>query len=122
MNIDKRLESIVNEIDGDTLVDVGCDHGKVTFEAIKRGKVKKVIATDISQKSLDKCVKLINKANIQNVDFRCGDGLDVGKGATLGAQDVAVAHQRDILASNADDAVDNVTTVLNPRQHHVTDK
>ena len=77
MNIDKRLESIVNEIDGDTLVDVGCDHGKVTFEAIKRGKVKKVIATDISQKSLDKCVKLINKANIQNVDFRCGDGLDV---------------------------------------------
>lgn len=48
-----------------------------------------------------------------------GYGLDVGKGATLCASDVAVAHQRDVLTGNADDAVDNVPTVLNPRQHHV---
>ncbi len=79
MNIDKRLRSIINEIDGKTLVDVGCDHGKVTYYSIKEKRVKKVIATDISQKSLDKCVDLINKAKFKNVDFRCGDGLEVVK-------------------------------------------
>lgn len=79
MNIDKRLRSIINEIEGDTLVDVGCDHGKVTYFARKENRVNKVIATDISQKSLNKCVDLINKEIIENVEFRCGDGLDVVK-------------------------------------------
>ena len=79
MIIDKRLRSIVNEISGNTLVDVGCDHGKVTYFAIKENRVKKVIATDISQKSLNKCVELINKSKLGNVEFRCGDGLNVIK-------------------------------------------
>ena len=79
MNIDKRLKSIINEIDGNVLVDVGCDHGKVTYEAIKQHKVNKVIATDISNKSLKKCIDLIHKAKFENVDFRCGDGLEVIK-------------------------------------------
>ena len=73
MNIDKRLKSVINEIDGKVLVDVGCDHGKVTYEAIAQKKVNKVIATDISQKSLKKCIDLIHKAKFENVEFRCGD-------------------------------------------------
>mgnify|MGYP003571463797 CR=1 FL=1 len=75
--IDKRLRLIINEIEGDTLIDCGCDHGKVAIQSMIENRVNKVIATDISQKSLDKCVALSKKMNIKNIEFRCGDGLDV---------------------------------------------
>ncbi len=79
MTIDKRLTKIVNEIKGDTLVDVGCDHGKVSCEALLQNKVNKVIATDISEKSLKKCKDLAKKLNLKNIEFRCGDGFEVIK-------------------------------------------
>lgn len=79
MTIDKRLEKILSEIEGNTLVDVGCDHGKVSVEALLRNKVNRVIATDISEKSLKKCKDLAKKLNLENIEFRCGDGLQVVK-------------------------------------------
>ena len=79
MTIDKRLSAIVNEIDGNVLVDCGCDHGKVTCEALLQGKVNKVIATDISAKSLQKCINLAKKLKLENIECRCGDGLKVIK-------------------------------------------
>ena len=79
MTIDKRLTAVVNEIEGETLVDCGCDHGKVTCEVLLQKKVNKVIATDISQKSLQKCINLAKKLKLENVECRCGDGLEVIK-------------------------------------------
>ena len=80
MTIDKRLTAIVNEIQGSVLVDCGCDHGKVTCEALLQKRVDKVIATDISEKSLQKCINLAKKLKLENVECRCGDGLEVIKG------------------------------------------
>lgn len=79
MTIDKRLRAVVNEIEGNTLVDCGCDHGKVTCEALLQKRVNKVIATDISSKSLEKCFNLAKKLKLENVECRCGDGLEVIK-------------------------------------------
>ena len=75
MIIDKRLKSIIAEIQGHILVDVGCDHGKVPCQALIENKVDKVIAVDISDKSLQKCRDLAHKLNLNNIDFRCSDGL-----------------------------------------------
>ena len=79
MNIDSRLRSLINEIHGQTLVDVGCDHGKVTWAALIEGRVQRAIACDISDKSLDKARALAEKEDLKNVEFRCGDGLNVIK-------------------------------------------
>lgn len=77
MNINLRLKSIINEIEGTSLADIGCDHGIVSVNALIENKVKRVIACDISDKSLDKARNLARQNNIKNIEFRCGDGLSV---------------------------------------------
>lgn len=58
----KRTEVITSLIvKCETLADVGCDHGYVSFEALKSGKSEKVYLTDISPKSLDKAVRLLSE-------------------------------------------------------------
>ena len=78
-NIDKRLRAILNEINGHTLIDVGCDHGKVTCQALIEKRVDRAVAVDISDKSLQKCRDLAKKLNLENIDFRCSDGLNAIK-------------------------------------------
>ena len=73
--LDKRLRAVVDNICGEALADIGCDHGKVTVCALLENKVKNAIACDISQKSLDKAVALAKAYNLVNIDFRQGDGL-----------------------------------------------
>ena len=54
----KRLGAALKFIDCDTLADVGCDHGKAGIAAIRTGRAKRVIMTDISKKSLSKGVHI----------------------------------------------------------------
>ena len=58
------------------LADVGCDHGKFGVGALKEGKAKKVIFSDISAKSLEKAKKLCEKKGITDAEFLCTDGCD----------------------------------------------
>ena len=45
----KRLEKLVSVIPcSDTLADVGCDHGYVGIEALKRGLANRVVFVDVS--------------------------------------------------------------------------
>ena len=56
----KRIAEIVKLIpETEVLADVGCDHGLVAFGALKSGKVKRVIISDISEKCLNKAVALL---------------------------------------------------------------
>ncbi|MBD5099925.1 MAG: SAM-dependent methyltransferase [Clostridiales bacterium] len=73
--LDKRLRAVVDNVDSKVFADVGCDHGKVTVCAILEGRAQKAIACDISQKSLDKAIELAKKYELNNVQFRCADGL-----------------------------------------------
>ncbi len=77
--IDKRLQAILSVIpECDTLADVGTDHGLLCLLALKLGKAKRVIATDISDKSLSKAVNLLTDEGYGGcADFRCGDGFNV---------------------------------------------
>ncbi len=64
----------------ETAADIGCDHGKVTVDIIKKGKAKRVICSDISGMSLDKATKLVNAKNLLPlVSLRVGNGLGVLK-------------------------------------------
>ena len=77
LGLGKRLTAVVKEIEGKSLADVGCDHGKVSIAAILGGKVERVIACDISSKSLQKAIDLAEKCQVKDIEFRAGDGLQV---------------------------------------------
>ena len=56
----KRIAEIVKLIpETELLADVGCDHGLVAFGALKAGRAKRVIISDISEKCLNKAVALL---------------------------------------------------------------
>ena len=65
MILSKRLEKICEIMPQvDTVVDVGCDHGYLEELIFKTGKAKFVIATDISEKSLEKTKIRAKKLNL----------------------------------------------------------
>ncbi len=58
----KRFEEIIKRIpECDTMLDVGCDHGYISYEALNRGIAKKVVCSDISAPSLKKAQNLIGE-------------------------------------------------------------
>lgn len=91
-----RLEKIFALIPScEVFSDVGCDHGYISYEMLKRGKAKKVIIADISKKCLSKAEQLLshfiaeNKATSIVADGF--DGLpdsDVGLVAGMGGEEI----------------------------------
>lgn len=79
LNLSTRLENIVKLCDNvKCIADIGCDHGYTTAELILSNKCQKVIATDISGRSLDKAIRFCDSLNINSyVSFREGDGFNV---------------------------------------------
>lgn len=57
-----------------TIADVGCDHGKIAEYCIHSGLCERVIASDISEKCLNKARKRIGEAG--NVSYKVCDGID----------------------------------------------
>ena len=95
-----RLTKIFNCIKPSTAVaDIGCDHGNLEAMLIRQNRADKVIATDISEKSLAKAVALCRTLGIvDRVGFRLGDGLSVlcpGEADTI-----VIAGMGGILISN----------------------
>jgi len=79
LNLSTRLENIVSLCDSvKCIADIGCDHGYVSAELILSNKCDKVIATDISGRSLDKAIRFCDSLNINSyISFREGDGFKV---------------------------------------------
>lgn len=77
INLDKRLLTVFNSVKKcETAADIGTDHGFIAVKLAFDKVAEKVIATDISDKSLDKCRRLAKKFNvIDKMDFRVGEGL-----------------------------------------------
>lgn len=76
--MNKRREEILSEIENcKVLCDVGCDHGYVGFECLKRGLAKHVVFSDISAPSLEKAKALVGKSEFeQNASFCVANGLE----------------------------------------------
>lgn len=72
----KRLKYIVDAIPQcGVLADVGCDHGYVGIEALKRGTARQVVFADISSACLQKARKNCPTAFDGAASFVCQDGL-----------------------------------------------
>ncbi|MDD6186680.1 MAG: class I SAM-dependent methyltransferase [Oscillospiraceae bacterium] len=77
-NIGSRLLMAASFVqDGKTVCDVGCDHGKLSLYLIKEGKARRIIATDINAKPLQKAVDLFSRQGLSDkARFYLTDGLD----------------------------------------------
>ena len=99
--LNERLETIANQITkGQTMADVGTDHGLLPLFLWEKDICPKVVMTDVSKPSLNKAMEAfkthfqVNHAensffdsgvsgsgvfdiSNKNIHFRCGDGLDV---------------------------------------------
>jgi tRNA (adenine22-N1)-methyltransferase len=78
--INKLTENVLmtadDKFDGEVVVaDIGTDHGYLAESLSKSDKIKKIIATDISEKSLSKLQNLIKKEGLEKIDTFVGDGL-----------------------------------------------
>ncbi len=76
--LSERLQAIADLIEyGETMADIGTDHGFLPVYLIKTGKCPYAIATDISSNSLKKAENLIDAEDVLNdCSARVGDGLD----------------------------------------------
>ena len=95
--LSERLQAIADLIEyGETMADIGTDHGFLPVYLIKTGKCPYAIATDISSKSLKKAENLIDAEDVLNdCSARVGDGLDpIEKGEV---DDVVIAGMGGIL-------------------------
>lgn len=78
----RKLNEIVaqiieeNNLRDVVVADIGTDHGYLSELLSRNEKIKKVIATDISQACLDKTNKLILDNNLDKIETRLGDGLE----------------------------------------------
>lgn len=77
--MDKRLNAIISCVAKcNTLADIGTDHGLLCLNALTSQKASRVIATDISEKSLQKAITLLTENGYESKsDFRVGDGISV---------------------------------------------
>lgn len=64
--ISKRLEHIVDWVDGSCLADIGCDHAYVAIECIQRNKVQKAYACDVAQGPLQHAKDTISQYHLEN--------------------------------------------------------
>lgn len=72
----KRLEKLISVLPFcRVLADVGCDHGYVGIEALKRGLAGRAVFVDISNECLAKAHRNCPKGLIERCEFVCQDGI-----------------------------------------------
>ncbi len=79
VHLTPRIEAALALIGkADTVADIGCDHGRLTAALLQRGVCSRVVASDVSARSLQKARDLIGHIGLNDrVSFRVGDGLSV---------------------------------------------
>lgn len=71
-----RISEIVKNINGNTLLDIGTDHGYVLINALKMGKIKRGIAVEINEKPLNRAKLNAKKHQVDHlILFILSDGF-----------------------------------------------
>lgn len=123
MKLSKRIHKLADMVQpGETVADIGTDHGYVPMLLIKNGISPRAIMSDISEGSLSKAKETfrICELNVNESDFRLGDGLntiDAGE-----ADDVIIAGLGgytivEIIDSDIKKARSFKKLILQPRKH-----
>ncbi len=128
MKLSKRIYALADSvIDGDSIADIGTDHGYVPMLLIKRGRSPHVIMSDISEGSLAKARETFDicklKDRVSESDFRTGDGLHTIEAAEVDELIIAGLGGHTIRSILADDEIKSKSfkrLVLQPRKHSGT--
>ena len=126
MKLSKRIYALAAQIDqGESVSDIGTDHGYVPMLLMREGKSPRVIMSDISEGSLARAIRTFSLCGIDvdPADFRVGDGLEtIEAGETdaviiggLGGHTIA-----GILDADTDKSRSFKKLVLQPRKHSGT--
>lgn len=105
------------------VADIATDHGYLAEYLSKQSWVKRVIASDISQKCLDKVIKLIETNNLKNIETIVGDGLiplekvDISVIAGVGGWEIIKMLKNQNALANGNNKCD--VFVLQPAQNVV---
>lgn len=121
IKLSDRLELIANRIEsGETMADIGTDHGFLPLYLKLSGKSPKVIMADVSLPSLDKARENAARfaASEDNIHFRAGNGLTVLERGEVDA--VVIAGMggkliRDIMAADLEHTYSFKKFILQPR-------
>ncbi len=71
-----RINEIVKNINGNTLLDIGTDHGYVLIKALKEGRIKRGIAVEVAKKPLERAKKNAKKHQVEDlILFILSDGF-----------------------------------------------
>lgn len=125
MRLSKRIYALADKvIDGDSIADIGTDHGYVPMLLIRQGKSPHVIMSDISEGSLAKARETFAACRLEDSvsesDFRVGDGLQTVE--TGEVDEIIIAGLGGHTISNiiADDEAKSRSfkrLILQPRKH-----
>lgn len=119
MEITERMRAILDFVKKKEIVaDIGCDHGIVSAAMIREGRAERVIACDVSAKSLQKTEALVRKYRLERIDTvvsnglceLCGEKLDCVIVAGMGGLLI-----RDILAHGLEEVRGEKELVLAPQ-------
>ena len=77
MELSERLEKVLREVESAScLIDVGCDHGFLSIEAVRRGIALQAICSDVRKGPLERAKEHIEKAGLsEKIMTRLTDGL-----------------------------------------------
>lgn len=67
--LQKEVASIVKDLGAETVLELYCGNGNLTFPLAKT--VKKITAADSSRRAIDNAVKEAEKSGVDNIDFIC---------------------------------------------------
>ena len=128
MRLSKRIYALADKvISGDSVADIGTDHGYVPMLLVRQGRSPHVIMSDISEGSLAKAKETFAASRLEDrvsgSDFRIGDGLrTIAAGevdeiiiAGLGGHTI-----KNILADDEAKSKSFKRLILQPRKHSGT--
>ena len=117
-----RLQMIADEIQqGETMADIGTDHGFLPLYLWEKGISPSVIMCDVSEPSLAKAKAAAGAYQFgHELDFRVGDGLQILKSGEV--DDIVIAGMgglliRDILAFDLEKTCSFGKFILQPRNN-----
>ena len=128
MRLSKRIYALAESVrNGDSVADIGTDHGYVPMILMKKGKSPRVIMSDISEGSLAKARETFAACNLEDrvsaSDFRTGDGLqtieagEVDELIIAGLGGHTIKH---VLSDDEEKSRSFSRLVLQPRKHSGT--
>ncbi len=75
--ITPRLDSILNNVSGTSIADIGTDHAYIPIELMRRGRIERAIACDIKPGPLEFAARNVKKYNLEEkIELRLGAGLE----------------------------------------------